>query len=304
MRETKIRWADATWNPQVGCTEISPGCDNCYARVLTTRYGPTSTAFPNGFEPTFKPHKLPDPGKWLRGRGPLRIFVNSLSDVHHEAFTWEQIADVYDAMLATPEHDYLVLTKRPERMAGFMHGSEVRRGNRSAPLAVSDRGVQPTLGAEDEVHAGWLDARGLLAVPRNIWLGTSIESDRYVYRADWLRLIDVPVRFLSCEPLLGPLPSLDLDGIGWVIAGGESGPGYRVMDHDWARDLRDRCDDNKVAYYFKQSSGPRTEMGIELDGERREDYPFPHPREGRERRLGRYPSEAMREQREEAGSRG
>lgn len=125
----------------------------------------------------------------------------------------------------------------------------------------------------------WLARRNLDRVPHHIWVGVSIESDRYTFRADILRRIPADTRFLSCEPLLGPLPSLNLDGIHWVIVGGESGPGYRPMDHQWARDIRDACHSHPgtPAFYFKQSAAPRTETGIELDGELHENYPHPHP---------------------------
>lgn len=272
MKNTKIRWAEHSWNPMTGCSKVSPGCDHCYAEVIAEKF--RGAAFPAGFEPTFKPHKLREPEKWAASR----VFVNSMSDVHHEAFSLEQVAEVYDRMLAVDRHDYLVLTKRPARMKAFL--------------------------------AGWLERHGLDEVPAHIWLGTSIESDRFVWRADRLRAIPAAVRFLSCEPLLGPLPSLDLSGIHWVIVGGESGPGYRPMDHDWARDLRNRCrdpfvhesDDDPVdlcqdcgeeyyepcarhrgpAFYFKQSAAPRTEMGVELDGRRHEEYPLAHPVERQE----------------------
>lgn len=245
MKDTKIRWCEHTWNPMSGCTHVSPGCDHCYAEAIATgtRF---ARAFPQGFTPTFKPHKLDDPKRWH----PSRVFVNSMSDVHHPDFTTEQIDLVYDAMARWHQHDYLVLTKRPQRMADY-----------------------------------WLDRLDRLAtdmVPANVWLGTSIESDRYTFRADHLRRIPVDVRFLSCEPLLGPLPSLDLAGISWVIVGGESGNGtkdYRPMDHDWARDLRDRTATAGAAFFFKQSSAARTEVGIELDGQRIEEYPAPHPAE-------------------------
>lgn len=242
MKGTKIRWADHSWNPFTGCTRVSPGCDHCYAETIATKFA--GTAFPAGFEPTWKPHKLDDVRRW----GPARVFVNSMSDVGHEAFTGEQRDAVFDTMAEVDKHQYLVLTKRPKVLWQYLCG-----------------------------EGGWLGRRGLDEVPDHIWLGVSIENDRYTFRADWLRRIPVPVRFLSCEPLLGPLPSLDLDGIGWVIVGGESGPGYRPMDHDWAIDLRDRAIGAGVAYYFKQSAASRTEMGIELDGELWEQYPRPHP---------------------------
>lgn len=254
METTKIRWAGSTWNPMTGCSKISPGCDRCYAETIATspRF---SKAFPNGFEPTFKPHKLGEPARWK----PSRVFVNSMSDVHHEAFTTGQVDAVYDRMAEWEQHDFLLLTKRPQRMWSY-------------------------LCRED----GWLARRGLDRVPDQIWLGATIEADPYVWRADYLRRIPVLVRFLSCEPLIGPLPSLDLGGVGWVIAGGESGSGYRPMPHEWAADLRDRCRENNTAYYFKQSAAYRTEMGVELDGRRHEEYPLPHPALEAERVLGVY----------------
>lgn len=243
MKDTKIRWATHSWNPMTGCSEISPGCTRCYARVISERFG--APAFPNGFDPTFKPKKLPLPTTIKK---PSIIFVNSMSDLHHQFFTRPQIDAVYDVMLAERRHQYLVLTKRPQRMADYFHGPE-----------------------------GYLARRALDEVPAHVWLGTSIENDRYTFRANWLRTIDVPVRFVSAEPLLGPVDSLNLDGISWVIVGGESGAGFRPMDLDWARALRDRCLASGVAFYFKQSAGIRTEMGIELDGERWEQYPVEVP---------------------------
>ncbi len=240
MKDTKIRWADQTWNPMTGCTKVSPGCDHCYAEAIATKF--SGTAFPRGFEPTFKPTRVGDPRNW---REPLRVFVNSMSDVHHPSFSVTEVDAIYDVMAEVDRHDYLILTKRPARMAAHLRG--------------------------------WLRRRGLAAVPDHIWCGTSIEADRFAFRANYLRQIPVAVRFISAEPLLEALPSLDLSGLSWVIVGGESGPGYRPMDHEWAADLRDRCLDAGVAYFFKQSAAPRTEMGIELEGVRWEQWPRPHP---------------------------
>lgn len=243
MEGTKIRWSEHTWNAFTGCTKISPGCDNCYAETIAEKF--RGNAFPNGFLPTYKPNKIDEPRKWKQ---PARIFVNSMSDVHHPDFTTEQVDSVYDVMLDVPQHDYLVLTKRPNLMAAYLLGDN-----------------------------GYLNRRGLDRLPEQIWVGTTIELNDYVWRADHLRRIPALVRFLSCEPLLGPLPDLNLDGIGWVITGGESGPGYRPLDHDWARDLRDRCGGQGIAFYHKQDSGIRTEMRPELDGRLHEEYPLPHP---------------------------
>ena len=247
---TRIRWAEHTLNAMTGCTRVSEGCDHCYAETLIERYG--APAFPDGFKPVFKPGKLADPEKWWRKSGPGRIFVNSLSDVHHPDFTPAEIDAVYDTMLNVDRHDYLVLTKRPQAMARYFNGYY------------------------DEL--GWLDRRGLDAVPGNIWLGTSIELDKYcALRTRALTSIPAQVHFLSLEPLLGPLPSLSLDDIQWCIVGGESGPGFRPMDVQWARDLRDQADAAGVAFFFKQSAAYRTETGIELDGQLHEEYPLEHP---------------------------
>lgn len=269
MEKTNIRWTDATWNPMSGCTVISPGCDNCYAETLAEKYRGTP-AFPVGFDTVFKPKKLADPAKWMRNQGPLRIFTNSMSDVFHDDFTDEQIDQLFDAMLATPEHHYLMLTKRPQRMAEYLLG--YRPGERARELAREGQSSEP-------MAHGWIARRGLDGkVPAHIWLGVSIENDRYTFRADWLRTIPVPVRFLSIEPLLGPVPSLDLTGIAWAIVGGESGPGWRPMDHEWAAHVRDLATANGTAFYFKQSAAHRTELGLELEGRRWEEFPLPHPR--------------------------
>ena len=267
MKDSKIRWTDDTWNAITGCTEITEGCDHCYARVIAEKF--RSTAFPNGFDPTYKPHKLSEPA---RKRQPRRFFVNSLSDMHHEAWTTEQVDSMYDVMLDNPRHDYLVLTKRPQAMARYFLGADARLGN----------GEQ-----------GWLVRRGLAEVPGHIWLGCTIELDKYAFRARHLRRIPAVVRFLSCEPLLGPLPSLDLTGIAWVIVGGESGnnsPDFRPMDLAWATDLWRRCQDSGVAFFGKQDSGRRTELRPDFLGLLVEEFPLPHPMvHNGVRALGVYP---------------
>lgn len=254
MEGTKIRWATDTWNPMSGCSEVSPGCDHCYARVIAEKFA--GAAYPNGFAPTFKPKKLDEPKRLLRKNGPSIIFTNSMSDVFHKDFTDEQIDMVFDAMLEVPEHQYLMLTKRPQRMASYLNGGDPAPGQARRP--------------------GYLARRDLTRVPPFVWLGTSIESDRYTWRANYLRKIPVAVRFLSIEPMLDAVPSLNLDGIGWVIVGGESGPGFRPMDHAWATEVRDLAMAAGAAFYFKQSSAWRTELGQLLNGtERWEQYPVP-----------------------------
>lgn len=224
-----IEWTDETWNPVTGCDRTSPGCDNCYALTLAKRLkamgqpkyqrdGDPRTSGP-GFGLTMHPQVLDQPLRW---RKPRHVFVNSMSDLFHQGVTDEFIYSVWAKMSVTPRHTYQVLTKRPQRMAAWMEKAVERWGS------------------------------GQLCVLPNVWLGTSIEDDRYTFRADHLRNTPAAVRFLSLEPLLGPLPSLDLTGIDWVIVGGESGPGARPMHPDWARDIRDRCQAAGVAFFFKQ----------------------------------------------------
>ena len=236
MDDTKIRWADSSWNPMTGCDPVSPGCNNCYARAIAEKF--RGSAFPQGFQPMYRLSRLNAPAGW---KTPRRVFVNSMSDLFHRAFTPEQIDSVFAVMLREDRHTYQVLTKRPERMRHYL--------------------------------AGWLERQGLSQVPDHIWLGVSIELERFVYRADVLRSIPVPIRFISAEPLLGPLPSLSLAGINWLIVGGESGPKFRSMDPQWARDLRDRAVGVEVTFFFKQSSGRWPEKGITLDGVEWEQYP-------------------------------
>ena len=252
-----------------GCTKITEGCDHCYADVLARRFrGP---AFPVGFEPMYRPHRLEEPRRTKR---PGRWFVNSMSDLHHESFSEAEVDSVYDAMAEVDRHDYLVLTKRPGVMYHYLMGGVGHRRPRR----------------------GWLERRGLDQVPAQIWLGATIELDKYVSRADFLREIPCTVRFLSCEPLLGPLDGLSIAGLAWVIVGGESGNGsskYRPMDYEWARDLRDYCDAANVAFYYKQDAGRKTELNPVLDGVRHEEYPLPHPSTGAPRVLGRYVEDAV-----------
>lgn len=263
--KTKIEWSDATWNPTTGCDRISPGCDHCYALTMAARLkrmgaakyqndGHPRTSGP-GFALTEHPDALDQPFRW---RKPRRIFVNSMSDLFHKDVSNEFIVKVFDVMANNHRHTFQVLTKRPQRMAAFTtayySGAFIR---------------------------DW-DAGPLVDGPeRNVWLGTSIENDNYSFRANHLRLIPAAVRFLSLEPLLGPLPSLDLTGIDWVIVGGESGPGARPMNPAWVRDLRDRAVAAGVAFHFKQwgshdSDGTRTSKhaaGRELDGRTWDEWP-------------------------------
>lgn len=264
---SSIEWTGRTWNPITGCDRISHGCDNCYALRLSRRLkamgqakyqqdGDPRTSGP-GFGLTEHPDALTEPLRW---RKPQVVFVNSMSDVGHARVTRAFLAQILAVMLATRHHTFQVLTKRPGKLEALL--------NDGAFIAsVSELALG--YGA-DPAHLGWPAA--------NIWLGTSIESDRFTWRARTIERSPAAVRFLSLEPLLGPLPSLDLSGIDWVIAGGESGPGHRPLDLDWVRDIRDRCVDQRVAFFFKQVGGVTPKAGGRLlDGRVWDEMPIVPP---------------------------
>ena len=230
-----IEWTDATWNPVTGCTKVSAGCDNCYAETFAERFrGVQGHPYEQGFDLRFWPDRLDAPLRWKR---PRMVFVNSMSDLFHERVPASYIGRVLETMRAAEQHVFQVLTKRPGRMASVM----------------------------SQLQPDPLD---------NVWFGTSIESDRYVWRADKVRATPAAVRFLSLEPLLGPLPSLDLTSIDWVIVGGESGPRHRRLDLGWVRDIRDRCAVEGVAFFFKQVGGRTPKAGgRDLDGRTWDEMP-------------------------------
>jgi len=242
---TAIEWTDRTWNPVTGCDRTSPGCDNCYALTMAKRLkamgqpryqndGDPRTSGP-GFGVTCHRDVLDQPRRW---RKPSMVFVNSMSDLFHKDVPLHFIGDVWRTMAATPQHTYQVLTKRPQRLVAEI-GWEVERAQ--------------LYGTGNSFVVGDPDA-GYTPLP-NVWLGTSIESDRYTFRADHLRATAAAVRFLSCEPLLGPLPSLDLTAIDWVIIGAESGHGARPMSNDWALEVVAKADAAGCAVFVKQLSG-------------------------------------------------
>jgi protein gp37 len=216
---SSIEWTDATWNPVTGCTETSPGCDHCYARTFAERWrGVPGHPYEQGFDLKLWPARLTLPTQWKK---PRRVFVNSMSDLFHKDVPEEFIQQVFEAMVAAPQHTFQVLTKRSRRLA------------RLAPS---------------------------LPWPAHIWAGVSIESDDYAWRADYLRQVPAAVRFISAEPLLGPLPSLSLAGISQLIVGGESGHGARPFAMEWAGELVARCQAANVPCFVKQV-GARPTLG-------------------------------------------
>lgn len=234
--KSAIEWTDATWNPVTGCTEVSPGCDHCYARTFAERFrGVKGHPYEQGFDLKLWPERLDLPLRWKK---PRRIFVNSMSDLFHRDIPDDYIEKVFSTMCQADQHIFQVLTKRSARLA------------RLAPR---------------------------LPWPPNIWVGVSIETIRYKWRADHLRQVPAEIRFISAEPLLSPLDELVLTGIQWLIVGGESGPGHRPCNPEWVKRLRDRAQENDIAFFFKQWGGRTPSSGgRELDGQIWNEYPRNH----------------------------
>ena len=221
---TSIEWTDATWNPVTGCTKISAGCDHCYAeRSRSGSGGLRGHPFQRGFDLTLRPERLDQPLRW---RTPRMIFVNSMSDLFHKEIPKDFIARVFDTMEAAPWHTFQVLTKRSSLMRDFLHK---RYGARRSPS--------------------------------HMWFGVSIEDGTKTSRIRHLREAPAGVRFLSIEPLIGPVGVLDLTGIDWVIVGGESGPRARLMKEEWVLDIRDQCQARGIAFFFKQWGGRTPKTG-------------------------------------------
>ena len=235
--QTSIEWTQSTWNPVTGCTKLSAGCDHCYAERFAERFrGVAGHPYEPGFDLTLRPERVDQPRTWRR---PRLIFVNSMSDLFHEGVPRNYIGRVFDTMETADWHVYQVLTKRSSRMRNFVNA---RYPGRPAPP--------------------------------HIWLGTSIENARTLGRLRHLKRTNASLRFLSLEPLLGPLGTLDLSGIHWVIAGGESGPGARPVRAEWLRSIRDTCRTQTVAFFFKQWGGRSPKSGgNELDGRQWLEYP-------------------------------
>jgi protein gp37 len=222
---TGIAWTHETWNPTTGCDKVSPGCDNCYAMAMARRLKAMGQAKyqsdgdPRTSGPGFGVSIHPDElSKPLHWRKPRLIFVNSMSDLFHARVPLDFVRQVFAVIAETPQHTYQVLTKRSSRL--------------------------PKVAA----RLDW---------PKNLWMGVSVEDAAALPRVDDLRAVPAAVRFLSCEPLLGPL-DLDLDGIGWVIIGGESGPGHRAMSLAWLESVVAQCRAGGVPFFVKQDSGQRS----------------------------------------------
>jgi len=240
--KSTIEWTDATWNPVTGCTKISAGCDNCYAARFSERFrGVAGHPFENGFDLTLRPERLQQPLDW---RKPRMIFVNSMSDLFQKEIPKSHISQVFDTMERADWHVYQVLTKRSSLLRKFLNE---RYQSQKAPA--------------------------------HMWFGVSVENDKAVARISHLQDANAGIRFLSIEPLIGPVGKLNLKGIDWVIVGGESGPGARPMDPAWAIDIRNQCIKSKVAFFFKQWGGRSPKAGGRLlEGREWNQFPEESPR--------------------------
>ena len=235
---SKIEWTDATWNPVRGCSKISPGCKHCYAERFAERFrGIPGHPFEQGFDVRLVPEKLAEPLKWSE---PRMIFVNSMSDLFHAVVPDSYIGRIATTMMIARWHTYQVLTKRPERMRELLCG--------------------PLLDVAGDGH---------------IWWGVSVENRKHGFpRIAALQASPAAVRFLSVEPLLEDLGTIPLDGISWVIVGGESGPGARPMKEDWVLSIREQCKRANVPFFFKQWGGVRKkEAGRTLLGRTFDEFP-------------------------------
>lgn len=260
--KTGIEWTDATWNAVTGCDHVSAGCDHCYAETLSLRLQrmDPNGKYRNGFQVTLHEKALPIPLKW---REPRRVFVNSMSDQWHVDVPEDFTDRMFAVMALSPRHTFQVLTKRPQRAANYLNAPD-----RLERVYLDMKALATRHGIKDPFN-------GPLVWPLpNVWIGTSVEDSRVIHRIDALRKCPAAVRFLSCEPLIGPLPNLNLDGIHWVIAGGESGPTHRPIESDWVRDVRDQCEAAGVSFFFKQWGGltPKSH-GKTLDGREWCDFP-------------------------------
>ena len=211
---TKIEWTQATWNPVTGCTQVSLGCQHCYAKRMANRLQAMGQKrYRNGFEPTLHYDLVDLPRHWAQSR---IVFVNSMSDLFHEQVPLEFIQQVFDTISQCPRHTFQILTKRSTRLAEL------------APQLI------------------WYP---------NIWMGVSVEDRHALNRVGDLVAVPAAVRFISCEPLLGPVNNIPLNSIDWVIVGGESGPKARPMQPEWVESIWQQCQEASIPFFFKQWGG-------------------------------------------------
>jgi len=243
MKKTKIEWTEESWNPTIGCSKVSSGCENCYAEVMAKRLQSMRT---KGYEDGFKfkqlPERLEEP---LHKKKPTMFFVDSMSDLFHEKMTIKYLDEIFSIIKQTPQHTYQILTKRPHKMAEYFEKRNV---------------------------------------PNNAWLGVTVEDKiSGLPRIEYLRKIKAPVKFLSIEPLLENLGKLNLNGINWVIVGGESGPKARPMKKEWVLNIQKQCQKAKIPFFFKKwgvwgadnVKRSKKANGRKLMGKIWDEYPYP-----------------------------
>lgn len=237
MKTSKIEWTELTWNPITGCTKISAGCKFCYAEAMSRRLKAMGVEkYKNNFKLTLHPEVLSEPYAW---RTPKIVFVNSMSDLFQKGVPVDFIQSVFLVMNENPQHVFQVLTKRADLLLEY-------------------------------------DKQGLLKWTHNIWMGVSVEDARVKERISLLKKTKAKVKFLSCEPLIGPLPKMSLKKIDWVIVGGESGRRPRPMNADWVLDIQEQCEKSGVAFFFKQWGGTnKKKTGRMLQGKTYNDMPDP-----------------------------
>ena len=237
-QKSEIEWTNATWNPVTGCTKIGPGCDNCYAERFAERWRDIKGhPYEQGFDLRIWPSRLSQPSSWKK---PRMIFVNSMSDLFHKKIDRKYIDRVFNVMEETNWHVYQILTKRSSLMRNYIR----QRYNNTL-------------------------------VPSHIWLGVSVENSTQKERIKHLQEINSEARFISFEPLLGSIGRINLSGIAWAIVGGESGPRARPMELAWATNLRDRCEEEGIAFFFKQWGGANPKSGgRHLEGKEWNGFPW------------------------------
>ena len=235
MAQSTIEWTELTWNPVTGCTKVSQGCKFCYAEVMAKRLKAMGLEkYKNGFDVTIHPESLEEPYRWKKSRV---VFVNSMSDLFHPDVPVDFIQDVFQVMNENPQHVFQVLTKRTGLLLEY-------------------------------------DQEGVLDWTENIWMGTSVEDERVKHRIDTLRKTKAATKFLSCEPLIGSLRNMNLEGIHWVIVGGESGHSPRPMKPEWVIDIKEQCKKANVPFFFKQWGGRnKKKAGRKLDGKTWDQLP-------------------------------
>jgi protein gp37 len=235
MASSSIEWTEMTWNPTTGCDKVSAGCKFCYAEVMSKRLQAMGVEkYKDNFEVKEHPMTLDEPYRWKK---PKIVFVNSMSDLFHKSISIEFIQKVFKVMNENPQHVFQVLTKRSDLLVEY-------------------------------------DKLGILNWTHNIWMGVSVENDDFTYRINDLSKTKARVKFLSCEPLIGPITKMNLKKIDWVIVGGESGRKPRPMNPDWVLEIQDKCKVSNVAFFFKQWGGTnKKKAGRVLNGKTYSEMP-------------------------------